>query len=415
MMRGVGLLVAVVMICGRLDAAERALADYRLIYDGEVARIDAEHHDAVERLFWRYGRELDSAKGKRQEAGDLPGVLALIKEKERFVSARSVPSEAPAGAPSLVRELQISYHAAVERARTARVKSIIALSGKYTERLDAMKRQFVRDGKLDEAMSADSEIERVASIFAELEELLRNPPAPYDGSSSPGGSFADHASPVTAMPQDAQDGLLHTTRPSNEPVLSNVEVGPQAGLVLDFPADTELDEGTEIYVDTGTPKAVTVPTLKEDGGWRSLLAVEPRSIPAPEGKWPNYSSSNSEGSLLKCFKRAKNVRAMEMLEQTPAWIYMHPLQDTGILSVEFTFEEPVSAFSCNVCLAATRKGNSVCSIYSGDKLVKQLALKDTESQEIEVELGMCSTLRLEVDKSTDHQKSGTIWVDPKVK
>lgn len=160
----------------------------------------------------QYAKALAALADKLQKDGDLEGLLAAKKEKERFDKAKQVPEETPADLPPAVAKLQTDYRKSVSQSETDRNTAILTLTGKYVARLDALKKQLTMQGQIDEALKLKAEGERaktspvVASAEFALAELTTKP-APQPPSAATSDTTSD------MVPCDKCEGTGHTAPP----------------------------------------------------------------------------------------------------------------------------------------------------------------------------------------------------------
>jgi len=150
----------------------------RSIYEATLRKIDKEAKTTLETCLSDYGKGLEKAMMTIQKRGDLEGLLAARKEKQRFLAEESVPDAPPKDAPTDVVKAQSEYRMQTAKAWQERNRETIDLTNKYARRLDNMKRQLTIDGKIEEAIEAKVEMDRVLSSPAVAAARVGRGPSP---------------------------------------------------------------------------------------------------------------------------------------------------------------------------------------------------------------------------------------------
>ncbi len=94
-----------------------------------------------------------------QEDGDLKNLLAVRKERERFIGDPRVDAITPVVTPTKLRALQESYINNYDSITESRTQEIEELQEKYIAALKKLQTKLTKQGKIDEALVVMSEIE----------------------------------------------------------------------------------------------------------------------------------------------------------------------------------------------------------------------------------------------------------------
>jgi len=215
----VGLLcLTLAATCSVLSAADKTLTDYRSIFEGENEKIEAAHEACLEQLLDRYGKQLDVARQKAKQDGDLVGVLALNKERERFAANRSMPFEPQPDSHGVVGSLRENCRGDIRLADIEKAKRTLDLCGKYVKRLTVVRQQLVKEDKLEEAVAFDAEIKRLNFIVAELQLKVREMTPQPEPESKPVTADAE----TTRVPVGLKELKLKTLRIELVPIGADV-------------------------------------------------------------------------------------------------------------------------------------------------------------------------------------------------
>jgi hypothetical protein len=171
------ILLCAVLVAGLCPAqTPKGLDDYKKIYETQSASIDSECDASKTTALKSYGTAIDSLKARAQSAGDLTALLACKKEAERFAKERTVPKTPPPGTHASIAQVMSSYHAMVTGADNTRITKLSTLTQSYLRALNALKKHFVQQGKIDDALAADTELKRVQFIAADVASRIPSPP-----------------------------------------------------------------------------------------------------------------------------------------------------------------------------------------------------------------------------------------------
>jgi hypothetical protein len=120
-----------------------------------------------------YGKDLDGLMAALQQKGDLDGVMAVRAEKKRFAAEKSV-DESNSQDANVIAAVK-KYRAAVSMAERERVGRRVVLLRQATAQIDALIKQLVKQGKIEDALAAKKDMQTMRSVLAEEESKLPPP------------------------------------------------------------------------------------------------------------------------------------------------------------------------------------------------------------------------------------------------
>ena len=123
-----------------------------------------------------YIKALEKMAQTMQQAGNLDGLVAANKEKDRFLKDGTAPKQPGPATPAELAALENNYNDDIRKLDAARARKIEALASAYLDSLGEMKKKLTQDGVIDKAMDADAEIKRVNND-AEIAAALAAAPA----------------------------------------------------------------------------------------------------------------------------------------------------------------------------------------------------------------------------------------------
>jgi len=177
------------------------VADLEADYETAVRNAETGHAERVESIGKKYAKALLQLKERLKGEGDLHGVVACNKEIERFKSESSVPSTSPKGLHATLRHAQDHYRKLVAQSATEKAKNTARMTQQLIAKLDAIKKDLVKDERLEEAFKVDEEIKKAEFRLAELSSKI-----PPEGQKSAPTGGAKHI--PTTMPASLRKGLV---------------------------------------------------------------------------------------------------------------------------------------------------------------------------------------------------------------
>lgn len=162
--------------------APSSLPPLKKIYEQETQSIETDVAGRLEAALGDYEKALVSIEDRCRKSGDLNGLLAVRKEKERLQTEKSVPDKNSSGVPTSVADARASYHRAAADAKVRHATRIRTLSVNYAKHLTALRKQLVIRDKLKQAQVVDGEIKRidliVALVTTEIPDAAKPDPKP---------------------------------------------------------------------------------------------------------------------------------------------------------------------------------------------------------------------------------------------
>jgi hypothetical protein len=158
----------------------------RQVYNDQLVAIEREFASDCAACLGYYSNSLAEIELKTRQAADLDGLIAVRGEMERFRSSGSVPDKTPEGIPEAMAVAQSKYQRLVSEALVKRLRKHAALTRSYVKSLEALKVSLVKQGKLDDALSAADELKAAEFILADVEVQLGACDAPSTGSGQAG-------------------------------------------------------------------------------------------------------------------------------------------------------------------------------------------------------------------------------------
>ncbi len=127
-------------------------------YQDAAQKCDQDIQKKLAQLSEEYASELSSLMDTFRARGDLEKTLAVKNEKERFANEKILEDKNLVEVPVQLRELQRKYLAAPK-------KAIEQIAKSYVADLEEIKRKLTIDDKLDEALAAQREVEKIQKKY----------------------------------------------------------------------------------------------------------------------------------------------------------------------------------------------------------------------------------------------------------
>jgi len=153
-------------------AAEQTLDSLKQTYEAEVQRIRDTHEESLKGLLDAYGKSLDTAIDILKREGDPDKILQAHSEKRRFEEERTVPKDANAKLPAVLKEVQSGYNDALKRANVEKGEGFVDLTKRYSEALDRLMRSLAAQDKLDLSLNVKAEKKRVEFVLADVKSKV---------------------------------------------------------------------------------------------------------------------------------------------------------------------------------------------------------------------------------------------------
>jgi len=153
-----------------LSAPPQSLADYKDVYERELAKIQV-NNTMIEEANKRYIKALDVLEGEFKRAGNFPDTKVVMDEKLRFSSIRIVPEMNPEGMPLGVKEAQNRYRSALSSVTVERNARVIRLSQLYVNALKKHIATLLEQNRMIEAEVVNQEIQQAEVAISKAKEL----------------------------------------------------------------------------------------------------------------------------------------------------------------------------------------------------------------------------------------------------
>lgn len=137
---------------------------YKSIYQKEIKRLKKTSQSQRLHIPQNHIKAMRALELEYQNSGDLKNLLAVRKERERFIGDPRVNSMTPVTDPSKLRALQKFYIANYSSITETRTREIDNLKEGYISRLKKLQTTLTKQGKINEALVVMSEIESSDSI-----------------------------------------------------------------------------------------------------------------------------------------------------------------------------------------------------------------------------------------------------------
>ncbi len=163
-----------------VPAVESPLADLRGDYRRAREKIEAEHVAACQGLNRKYVQSLDKIISMATAGGELEALMAAKNEKERFAREQAVPASTETASLDLIHKAQAGYRKALSTEVARKNERMLRLLGQYTKRLDALKRRFVKESKIEKAVEVNRVLEQARTVLDDLQSEMLTPTSRAD-------------------------------------------------------------------------------------------------------------------------------------------------------------------------------------------------------------------------------------------
>ena len=146
-------------------AAETTLHSLRGVYRTEKRKIERTFEQAQAESGARYVKDLHAVIRYMEKAGDEFGVRPAKAELLRFEREKTVPKEGGLGTPELLTKARTRYRKVLGPVEKRKDEKLGTLTGKYVDRLVALKEQLDGQSKQRESEAVQDEIDSVSSAL----------------------------------------------------------------------------------------------------------------------------------------------------------------------------------------------------------------------------------------------------------
>lgn len=263
------------MHAGQTDTVE----PLRAIYDKHLDGYDDAYQRGCAQWKTDYETALSMLQGEAQKRGDLAAWTACQTEIERFAGSGRISADAIAEHPPGLAELQ---RQAVERQSHLRLEhsiAVVRLTGRYVRRLEELKADLTRQGRMEQALAVRDEITRVRGLprVTAAEFVLAERRAAETEVFVSGPEPALEAESVAAVEPGSGFRLVTTEGvriypPGTSPPRASGRVLTRAPL---YPTEhASLRQSVSVRAMTGTQRDVSTSSERSYGGVRTARSDE---------------------------------------------------------------------------------------------------------------------------------------------
>jgi hypothetical protein len=182
------------------------------VFDAECCKIQSQYAETQAAPPRLYTNQLATLRRKLQDAGDLEGILAVMRESERFSAAITgetdpfervpeMPESTLVNTPTALRQLQDAYLKSRCDQTELRNKQLTDLTGRLIGRLDVITKGLTIGNRIADAVLVKKEADDWRKVIAEnrvfgaiecraLKQAGRIPPAKSNPPAAPPGARA---------------------------------------------------------------------------------------------------------------------------------------------------------------------------------------------------------------------------------
>lgn len=142
-------------------AAVREMDTLKTIYQNEMKRLSSEYQNERLRAPQEHTASMRELEMGYQKSGDLKGLLAVRKERLRFVRNPKVSSIQPVSIPKRLQELQQAYISRCSNMGSDYKTKTRELHTKYMSALENLQKALTQKGEIESALEVMSEIDEL--------------------------------------------------------------------------------------------------------------------------------------------------------------------------------------------------------------------------------------------------------------
>jgi formylglycine-generating enzyme required for sulfatase activity len=132
----------------------------------------SESHPKFAGLQQQCRKSLEALKVQAQGQGDLKTTMAAVAELERFLKAKSMPSEPDGADLPVIQSFQSDYVRQYNRLEQEMTAELATLTMKYGQALDRFQKELAKAGKLDAALAVQPELDKAQTALKGYAEQL---------------------------------------------------------------------------------------------------------------------------------------------------------------------------------------------------------------------------------------------------
>lgn len=145
------------LLCSIFPCVADDLTTLRDVYNKNLQQIITQQAEAIQKVYAGFGKQLDEMESAAQASGNLDGLMAIRKEKERFSRDRTVSPVLAGSTNPEVAERIAAAKSKLESLEEEKSRKIIGLTNLYIKKLEDMKVELTKKGEIEGAMAIKTE------------------------------------------------------------------------------------------------------------------------------------------------------------------------------------------------------------------------------------------------------------------
>jgi len=183
------------------DSGVSELDRLKGIYQQELKRLQSQSRTQRLHAPQDHIKAMRKLEMKFQQSGELRNLLAVRKERERFIGDPRIDAISPVSSPPELRKLQQTYVSSYNTIREKRTREASDTKEKYIIILKKLQKKLTQQGKIESALTVMNEIE--------AEESGVSTTAPSTGSSFDSNEFSSEPTKSSEIEIESLKELLH--------------------------------------------------------------------------------------------------------------------------------------------------------------------------------------------------------------
>lgn len=169
--------------CGA--AGSSTVSEYRARFKVLLARIEQERQSECAQVQTGYAGALDRIGAGLRKRGNLDDYLACQKEKQRFISEKTVPEISPEGLPESVVKAQDIYRSSLSRARESSGRKTLDVTKKYIRAMQSQQASLTAANDIEGAVLARDAIKAAQFVLDDAMSIVAQTEAATETRSEP--------------------------------------------------------------------------------------------------------------------------------------------------------------------------------------------------------------------------------------
>ena len=149
---------------------------YKSIYEEELKNLRQDNAADSQKLVNQYKVMLDVEISNAKKRNDLEALVALKKEQEQLSKEPLIRIENNDDVPEVIKTLHAKYESAEKKMREQQDKKWMDLLVKYGRALDKIKRRLIKLEQIENALTVNTEINKIKEIISDLDEKYQTNP-----------------------------------------------------------------------------------------------------------------------------------------------------------------------------------------------------------------------------------------------